>query len=223
MGLVRIVKGHFGVTLSIGGGLLLLLFLFASGTTVVSNEGKNESKGISASNTDFNAEEFVENTWSSKVIPNFEKKQNDITEIIEKLKEGNLETIGEENGKNDGANWNFVVSGKGKVLSVDTKSRKGKAEIDIDPYDGKADFTLLVGPVFEGYAIREVLDFIKFDDFSNQIEWSQLGSQYNTRTYQENLEGLILKEGQELDLSGVLTVKENSKLLTPVIIKRGED
>jgi predicted lipoprotein len=141
--------------------------------------------------------------------------------LLTNIQQSNLEAVGDESGIKNGNNWNFIVNGKGKVVTVNTESRKGIAEIDVEPFDGKADFILQIGPVFEGYAIRDVLDFIKFDDFSNQIEWSQLGSGYNAKTYQENLEGVRLESGVELSFTGVLTAGKSSKLLTPVIIQGG--
>lgn len=217
-------KKNKGTTISAGIGLILLITLIASGTTVVSHEdikASGQKNGISASRSNFNAEEFVEESWSTGVIPYFENNQINANELLTKIQQTNLEVVGEESGIQNGSSWNFIVNGKGKVVTVNTESRKGTAEIDVEPFDGKADFILQVGPVFEGYAIRDVLDFVKFDDFSNQIEWSQLGSGLNTKMYQENLEGVTLENGVELDFTGVLTAGKSSKLLTPVIIQKG--
>ena len=37
-----------------------------------------------------------------------------------------------------------------------------------------------IGPVIRGTAIRDVLDFVKFNDFTNQIDFAQFGKAFNT-------------------------------------------
>ncbi len=200
-------------------GFMVILF---TGSTVVSNEDMQaNADGPSASSTDFNAEEYVEETWESEVLPYFEDNKRDIMEIFNQINEKDLAVVGEELGVKDGSSFNFIVAGKGEVVSVNTESRKGVSEIDVEPYDGSPDFTLQIGPVFEGYAIRDVLDYIKFEDFNNQIEWAQLGTTYNTKSYQDNLEGIELKEGLEISYTGVLTASEEVSLLTPVLVRGG--
>lgn len=224
MGFLLKFKKNMGATISISVGLILLVIFIITGTTVVSHEEikkENNNGEVGASRSNFNAKDFVEKTWGNDVIPFFEKNQTNASELLPKIEQSDLGTVGEESGIKVGNKWNFIINGKGKVLSVNAESRKGVAEIDLEPFNGESDFTLQIGPVFEGYAIRDVLDFIKFDDFNNQIEWSQLGSGFNTKTYQENLEGVTLEKGVELTFTGVLTADESSKLLTPVIIQKG--
>ncbi|WP_183041002.1 DUF2291 family protein [Salipaludibacillus neizhouensis] len=218
MGLIQKVKHNMKVVLWTGGVTLLFLMMLITGSTIVDNEA---ALGSGSGSGDFSADEYVEASWESEVLPFMDEQKNELTDVLQQFSESDLETVGEEIGLTDGRNWHFIVTGKAEVLTIDTESRKGNSELDIEPYDGTADVVLQLGPVVDGYAIRDVLTYIKFDDFSNQIEWSQLAAGYNTKTYETNLEGLELEEGAEISLTGVLTVNDTSKTLTPVLIEEG--
>ncbi len=69
----------------------------------------------------------------------------------------------------------------GVVLEVDTSSRVGTAAVDLAPAGGRPDALLMIGPVFRGTALREALDFIRFTDFTNQIQFAAVGSALNER------------------------------------------
>jgi predicted lipoprotein len=49
--------------------------------------------------------------------------------------------------------------------------------VDLAPADGKADLTINVGPVILGTALRDAVGFIKFGDFTNQIDYAQVSTE----------------------------------------------
>lgn len=69
----------------------------------------------------------------------------------------------------------------GVVLDVDTSSRVGTAAVDLAPADGRPDALLMIGPVLRGTALRDALDFIRFTDFTNQIQFASVGTALNER------------------------------------------
>lgn len=69
----------------------------------------------------------------------------------------------------------------GVVLDVDTTSRVGTATVDLAPVDGRPDVLLMIGPVLRGTALRDALDFIRFTDFTNQIQFAAVGTALNER------------------------------------------
>jgi predicted lipoprotein len=74
-----------------------------------------------------------------------------------------------------------AVSLAGVVIAVDSSSRVGTAAVDVDPADGRADALLAVGPVVRGTALRDALDFIRFSDFTNQIQYASVAGALNER------------------------------------------
>jgi predicted lipoprotein len=49
--------------------------------------------------------------------------------------------------------------------------------VDLAPPDGKADVTINTGPVILGTALRDAVGFIKFGDFTNQIDYAQVSTE----------------------------------------------
>lgn len=73
------------------------------------------------------------------------------------------------------------VRGAGVVVSVDTRSRVGRALVDLDPMDGRPDVSLQIGPVLRGTAVRDALPFISFSDYSSQITFAEVAGALNAR------------------------------------------
>lgn len=80
-----------------------------------------------------------------------------------------------------------LLRGQGKVLKVDDSSRSAVLLLDTAPYDGRADLALQMGPVLRGTALRDALDFIRFDDFVNQLEFARVASELNQRVWNDVL------------------------------------
>jgi predicted lipoprotein len=74
-----------------------------------------------------------------------------------------------------------LVKGEGRVLRVDTSSRTGLLLIDAEPYDGRPDAALQIGPVIRGTTLRDALPFIQFSQFVNQLQFAQVGNALNGR------------------------------------------
>ena len=47
-----------------------------------------------------------------------------------------------------------------------------------------------IGPVIRGTAIRDSLDFVNFNEFTNQIDFAQFGKAFNTYANDKSAEGL---------------------------------
>ena len=60
-----------------------------------------------------------------------------------------------------------------------TQSRAATIDVDVDG-DGKADVRVQIGPAIQGTALRDSLDFVNFNDFTNQIDFAQFGKAFNT-------------------------------------------
>ncbi|MDB5438783.1 MAG: periplasmic lipoprotein [Caulobacteraceae bacterium] len=74
----------------------------------------------------------------------------------------------------------LFLSGKGRVVSVDTRSRIGVVLVDLAPVDGKVDVALQIGPVVNGTALREALG-LGFGDFDTQMDYAAAADALNAR------------------------------------------
>lgn len=201
-----------------GASLLVVVCLFSvisfSGCklyTVVSNDKSNDKQGNTFyfQDNSFDADQFVESIWDSKVIPAVNQKAADIGQVLKDARK-NSDEAGEKYGfrsAQEGSAWNFIVKGQGKVLKVSRESRAGTLDIDLPPYDGKAEFKIQIGPVIKGTAIRDSLDFIRYDDFKNQMVFAELSNAFHKRIADRLLSktDFSVVEGKKVNFTGAFT------------------
>lgn len=189
--------------------------------TVVKNGAQVDS--IDLTNFDektFNADKYVDSIWNSTILTEMNKKATDITTIISGLKsdkDGTSKKYGVKNG-GDGNPYNFIVKGSGKVINVNKKSRNGRIDIDLAPYDNKADLQIQVGPVYQDSSIRDSVDFLKFEKFKNQIIYASISDSINKKVDKEVTSKLDYNSilNKEVEFSGSFTYDgTGSILITP--------
>ncbi|MCV3205116.1 DUF2291 family protein [Mesorhizobium sp. YC-39] len=165
----------------------------------------------------FNPDKMVEEIWAAKVIPYLQQKAGPFAEV-HALAKTDPAAAGAKYGnpkKQANSPWTFAVRLEGKIVAANTQSRAATIDIDADG-DGKADARVQIGPAVRGTALRDSLDFIQFNDFTNQIDFAQFGKSFNiyvdktvlSKLPRETLEGRTAKvlgaytpgSGQDLPL-----------------------
>ena len=74
--------------------------------------------------------------------------------------------------------WTFSVKIEGVIVEANTASRAATIGVDTTG-NGKTDAIVQIGPAMRGTAIRDALDFVSFNDFTNQIDFAQFGKAFN--------------------------------------------
>lgn len=123
----------------------------------------------------------VAEIWDSKVIPYATAKAGPFVEVRDALAR-DPEAAGGKYGFREKAGsspWTVLAKVDGRVVAANTESRAASLDVDADG-DGKADLRIQIGPVFRGTAIRDSLDFVNFNAFTNQIDFAQFGKAFNT-------------------------------------------
>ena len=82
-----------------------------------------------------------------------------------------------------------MVKFDGVIVAADTELRASTISVDATG-KGKTDAIVQIGPAMRGTAIRDALDFVSFDDFTNQIDFARFGKAFNTYVNQTTLEKL---------------------------------
>lgn len=139
-----------------------------------------EDKAAAAAET-FNPDKMVEEMWASKVMPYLTAKAGQFPEVSQ-LAARDAKAAGEKYGntrKQASSPWTYVAKAEGKIIAANTQSRAATIDIDADG-DGKADLRVQIGPALRGTALRDVLDFVDFNAFKNQIDFAQFGKAFNT-------------------------------------------
>jgi predicted lipoprotein len=165
----------------------------------------------------FNADKMVADIWAAKVVPYLQQKAGPFSES-HALAKADPAAAGAKYGnpkKQANSPWTFAVRLEGKIVAANTQSRAATMDVDADG-DRKADARVQIGPAMRGTALRDSLDFIQFNDFTNQIDFAQFGKALNSyadktvlsKLPRETLEGRSVKivgayvmgSGQDLPL-----------------------
>lgn len=139
-----------------------------------------ESKAEAAAQS-FNPDKMVEEIWAAKVLPYLLSKAGPFAEVQAAAK-ADAKAAGEKYGnprKQANSPWTYVARVDGKIVASNTTSRAASIDVDVDG-DGKADIRAQIGPAIRGTALRDVLDFVDFNTFTNQIDYAQFGKSFNT-------------------------------------------
>ncbi|THD43472.1 MAG: DUF2291 domain-containing protein [Bradyrhizobium sp.] len=174
----------------------------------------------------FDPDKIVASIWAAKVIPYFEQKAGPFVAVID-LAANAPDEAGAKYGyraKSDGAPWTLMVKIAGTIVAADTDSRAATVGVDARG-NGKPDAIVQIGPAMRGTAIRDALDFVSFNDFTNQIDFARFGKSFNTYVNHAALEKLPRSDllGRKITLIGAFTLDFTGgpPLVTPVEITIG--
>lgn len=163
----------------------------------------------------FNPDRLVADIWESKVIPYLDERAGTFQDVSA-LASTDLNAATEKYGhkeKQGNAPWTFAAKVEGTIVGVETKSRAGYVEVDVDG-DSKADLRVSIGPAIRGTALRDSLQFVNFNEFKNQIEWAEFGKAFNTYVNGNLLEKLPRDDlaGKKLKATGAYPLPAKGQL-----------
>jgi len=208
--------------------VILLLMVFSSCTIVRHDQEKNAQKGenstSSSGSTSFDAQQFVLGIWDDKIVPELTDNAVDLKIIIDGLK-ADRDKFEKKYGRRqeETSSYNYIVKGTYAVKSVLTASAAGVIELNLKDVSGQNDVQIQIGPVIKGSTVRDVLPFIRFGDFENQIQFAGISREINIYLRDHILksldtEGLV---GKNIDFIGAFTWNnDGSVLITPISISR---
>ncbi|SDR60877.1 DUF2291 family protein [Paraburkholderia tuberum] len=195
--------------------VVLVASVALAGCKLVKNDAQ-ASKGSrdAYSSTNYDPNAMVASMWSSKVVPDVEKRATDIGVLLDAIK-ADPDAAGKKygyRGKDESAPWIFPTRLHGKIVSVDTESSQGTIGIDTKG-DGIADVIVDIGPTVLGTTLRDSLDFISFADFRNQIEYARFGTALNAYAATHVMKPLPRKDlkGQMVSVTGAFSYDSSSE------------
>jgi len=166
----------------------------------------------------FSAPAYVDSIWESRLLPVIAAEAVELAKLLEALRR-DADTARREYGRRESEGpYLYLVKGRGRVLSVDRGSARGVLLLDLDPFDGREDARILIGPVIPGTAIRDALPFIHFDQFVNQLEYAEVANELNTRADRlaEAAVGANVAPGRPASFLGVLQEEGQAPAVIPV-------
>ncbi len=211
-----------GCAAAIAAGLVLAScrFLPTADVPALANAAAPNGEGA------FDPDRMVASTWSSKVVPYFEKKAGSFVEV-RALAAKSPDEAGAKFGyraKSEDTPWTLMVKLNGVIVAANTESRASTISVDATG-EGKADAVVQIGPAMRGTAIRDALDFVSFNDFTNQIDFARYGKAFNSYVNQTMLEKLPRDAlvGRKVTVLGAypLDTGAETPVMTPVQISIG--
>ena len=189
-------------------------------------EAARKGAGSAPGEAAFNPDKMVDDIWDAKVIPYLEAKAGPFADVRD-LARKSPDEAGRKYGfraKEGNTPWTLVIKAEGRIVEANTESRAGTVGVDVDG-DGKTDFTVQIGPAMRGTALRDSLDFVSFNSFTNQIDYAQFGKAFNLRVNRTLLQGLPRDRlvGRSITVLGAYSLDSpgQAPLVTPAEIKLG--
>jgi predicted lipoprotein len=200
--------------------LLCILFLFKPPFVVRPIPGL-KGTGSASQPVENAASKFVDPLWTSKLLPVFDEKAQDIAKVLPEIR-ADPNAAGEKYGRREATNpYNYMVKGTGKVTEINTASQAGTATIEIPGLTEKV--ALQIGPVVRGTALRDSTGLVSFNQFSNQLDYADVSKEMNSRALKTAFAGAPAASlaGKTVTFYGAFTFDPHSKspiLITPVKI-----
>lgn len=170
----------------------------------------------------FDATRYADQIWASKVLPHFAASAEPMGEVLAAIA-ADLGSAGEKYGyraATEGSPWTFIVAGSGTITKKNTQSRAGTMTVSVDGMGSGA--TIQIGPVVKGNAIRDSLPFVSFKDFTNQLQFADVGKALTALALAAiGADAAALTEGQKVSFTGAMSLNRGSDkiLITPVSLK----
>ncbi|WP_413991070.1 DUF2291 family protein [Labrys okinawensis] len=182
--------------------------------------------GSSGGPAAFDPDKMVNEMWDAKVIPYLTAKAGDFA-VVRDLAAKSPDEAGARFGyraKEGSTPWTYVIKAQGRIVAANTQSRAATIDVDVDQ-DGKADMVVQIGPALRGTTLRDSLDFVSFNSFTNQIDYAQFGKAFNTKVNAGVLQplprdGLV---GRSVTVLGTYALEPGGKppLVTPAELSLG--
>jgi predicted lipoprotein len=208
--------------IAIFGALILLAILFAFKRPFVIRPlpGRNGT-GAASLAVETAAAKFVDPIWTSKVLPTFDEKAQDIVKVLPEIR-ADPEAAGQKYGRREATNpYNYMVKGTGKVMEIKSQSQAGTALVEIPGLNETV--AIQIGPIVRGTALRDATGVVSFNQFSNQLDYADVSKEMNGRALKAAFANLVPASmaGKTVTFFGAFTFDPHAKspiLITPVKI-----
>lgn len=206
------------VIISVGVILIALIYMIATAVIVKTGE-----EGRLTGEVKFNAGDSVAAIWDSQALPVLTKKAVNINTFLTEAN-GNLKSLADKYGRysmGKSGELSYTVKGTATVNKVDKEKKAGYMEVTLKDYTGSEKVKIQIGSVYKGSAVRDSIDFIKFEDYTNQVDYAAISQSIHDVIQKTVVDKVDLTkiEGKEIEFVGCFTVENNSNItITPVVL-----
>ena len=153
----------------------------------------------------FDPASYVTSIWESRVIPSAERSAIDLEAFM-------------QGAAVSGTPRAVFVKGTARIADVDRSSRVGLARLKLPWQKDGRGAAIQIGPVIRGTAVRDALDFIRFTDFLNQLEFAGVAGALNDRVLNTVLDRPV-NAGSEVTFLGAVPKSTSGEIVEIVPVK----
>jgi predicted lipoprotein len=190
--------------------IVVVLALAAANTKVLTTA---ENDGISKPS--FDPAAYALDNYSSKIAPQNEADATDLATLLNALDDG---ADPAQYGHSSGAAsaYSFPVTFTGVIGKLNSPV----VPITVDGVPSTITVQLQVGPALNGTAIRDATGTISFNQFTNQLQYQEVGTQLNNQVRTLVISGTDFStlEGKTITVTGAF-LKVNPALVSVVPVK----
>jgi predicted lipoprotein len=174
-----------------------------------------------ASSTNLDPTDYVNKYWASKILPTVKQSAVVLPTLLAALKQdkaatakryGNVATLGGQP--------TFLVKGTARIVSVNTSGIPSQAGLAVGAAKAPT-ASMQLGPIITGTDVRDAMKFINFNQFADQVTYSEVATAINKRivtTTLDKLDNSKLK-GKRVTFTGAFTLGPGKPLITPITVK----
>ncbi|UYO96591.1 DUF2291 domain-containing protein [Microbacterium sp. M28] len=189
--------------------LLAVVGIGLATTTYVSIEDAEASANAGS----FDPVSYADERFDSEIVPQIEDDAVDLATLLADLEAGADEgDFGYAPGA--GSSYSFPVT------FTATAGAQNGSVLPVTVADVPAETTvhIQVGPALNGTALRDVTGTVSFNDFTNQLEFQEVATEFNNRVRDGMLAEVgPISEGQTITVTGAFT-RVNPALVSVVAV-----
>ncbi|ANF57459.1 DUF2291 family protein [Halotalea alkalilenta] len=166
----------------------------------------------------FDPATYVDNQWSTQVLPTLERAKLDAATLFAALAEdpdGARQRYGQPSGTP-----RYAIEGSARVVEVRTDTPMGVVVLELDGVDTPAQ--LFAGPLVVDTSLRDAMEGMGLDSFTNQMQFADVAQALNQRAlaqaYADHPASTL--EGQRVRFLGVFDLRPSGpQRIVPVSLK----
>ena len=172
-------------------------------------------------------EHLAAKLWTPKIVPYVVGRAAPLSALTKQIAQSPAAALADHGTRPSATDAPpvYAVRFDGKIIAADTAGMAGTISIDTTG-DGKPDATVQVGPIIHGTSLRDVIPFVGFNSFPNQIDYAEFARALNHRARDTALKGFPRNGLVGRTVTGVGAFRPEADgsppLITPVQIALGE-
>jgi predicted lipoprotein len=183
---------------------------------------KPPAQSAATSSGNFNPSDYVRKHWAGEILPTVLHKAVDISTLLADLKSNASRTAKRYGHVAElGGQPTFLVKGTAHVVSVNTSNIPAEAVTKVGT-TARPNVDIQLGPILTGTDVRDAMKFISFNQFQNQVTYSELATAINSKIEDTALSKIENKKlvGKTVTFHGAFTYTPGmTPFVTPVTLK----